>query len=132
MSSVPRLTIAAAAIGGISWIIKTVTITVRDAYFEPLESVFFFVGMVGVTVAIATLAWHLTARLNTAMRTFASFAAVVAIVIFSLLIDKLVSAVYTGDNLGIDSEVGFFVLGVLAVGFAAFNLRGSRRSVSAA
>lgn len=128
MSTATRFTVAAATIGGTAWIIKTVTITVRDAYFDPLEAWFFIAGLLGIVATVAMLAWSAAGRFHPVLRALFSVAAVFGMVVATVLIDALVSAVYGGDNLGIDNEVGLFVAAVAALLYAFSTVRGAREA----
>ena len=130
MEAIPRFTVAAAAIGGTAWIIKTVTITVRDAYFEPLESVIFFVGLVGIVSALVSLGWHLAAGRSVLVRVAASLGVLIAVIAVASLIAAFVGSLYNGSNIGLEGEVPLFVMGVVAVVFAVVAARDSRQRAS--
>ena len=115
-----RLGGAAAAAGGLLWVIKFTVIALRDDSFEPLESVVFVGGLVGIilgTVALAALVARREARWLVLL---VVVAAALGSFLLQIGVQALVNAAVDADNLGISEEVGVLFVGALwlAVGVA--------------
>jgi len=100
-------TIAFAA--GWAWIAKFAIVTVRDAGFEPLESIVYLLGLLapiaGATAYAALRGWRLVLAIPLAM------GALVATVAAGAIVQELFVSVYSGANLGGTEEVGLLVTG---------------------
>lgn len=122
MQTIPRSAALAATVGGAAWAIKFVVITARDGSFEPIESIVFLVGLLGLVATAVLVAVHLTRRLRPVPRAAASAALTVVALAAAgtvlTLVAALVARLYDGGNQGIEQEAGILAvaLGLLALG----------------
>jgi hypothetical protein len=127
-----RTTSALAALSGGALIVDTVTTAVLNRHFDPLDSILFLVGFVGVWATAIALAVHLSAGRHGARRAgvgvglFVAIAAVLGAV--SVAFDQLGRHVFSPSNIGLHGEWSFFSIGVCLVIIAVWaRTRLSRR-----
>ena len=119
-----RTTSALAAFSGGALIVDTVTTAVLNRHFDPLDSILFLVGFVGVWATAVALAVHLSAGRHGARRVafgvtfFVAIAAVLGVV--SLVFDQLGRHVFAPSNIGLHGEWSFFSIGVCLVAIAVW------------
>jgi drug/metabolite transporter (DMT)-like permease len=115
-----RLGGAAAVAGGLLWVIKFTVIALRDDSFEPLESIVFVGGLVGIILGTIALAALVARRESRWLVLLVVVAAALGSFLLQIGIQALVNAAVDADNLGISEEVGVLFVGALwlAVGVA--------------
>jgi drug/metabolite transporter (DMT)-like permease len=115
-----RLGGAAAVAGGLLWVIKFTVIALRDDSFEPLESVVFVCGLVGIILGTVALATLVARRESPWLALLVVVGAALASFLLQIGVQALVNAAADADNLGISEEVGVLFVGALwlAVGLA--------------
>ena len=115
-----RLGGAAAVAGGLLWVIKFTVIVLRDDSFEPLESIVFVGGLVGIILGTIALAALVARRESRWLVLLVVVAAALGSFLLQIGIQALVNAAVDADNLGISEEVGVLFVGALwlAVGVA--------------
>ena len=115
-----RLGGAAAVAGGLLWVIKFTVIALRDDSFEPLESVVFVCGLVGIILGTVALATLVARRESPWFALLVVVGAALASFLLQIGVQALVNAAVDADNLGISEEVGVLFVGALwlAVGLA--------------
>ena len=115
-----RLGGAAAVAGGLLWVIKFTVIALRDDSFEPLESVVFVCGLVGIILGTVALATLVARRESPWLALLVVVGAALASFLLQIGVQALVNAAVDADNLGISEEVGVLFVGALwlAVGLA--------------
>jgi hypothetical protein len=132
MTSLPRLALLAAGLGGLLWTVKALVITANDGSFDPLEGVFFIGGLLALVAAAFLVGAHLTRRMRLAARIPATIAAAFALVGASLLLEQIgknvIAALASGDNLGLEQEGGILACGLawLILAVVAARRRSSR------
>lgn len=111
-------------VGGLLWVVKFAVIALRDDNFEPLESVVFLGGLVGIIVGAVGVA-ALVARRESPWPPVALFlllfvAAAVGSFLLQIGVQAAVNAAVDADNVGVSEEAGILCVGVLwlAVGLA--------------
>ncbi len=119
-------------VGGAAWVIDTVTIAVLNRSFDPLDSVLFIVGLVGLVLTIGALAVHLSAgregpaRAGVAVGAFLATTAVLATVSFAA--DTLGRHAFSSSNIGLHEEWSCFSTGLVLVAIAVWAGRKARSS----
>jgi len=121
----------AATVGGTAWTVKSLAIIAMNGHFQPIEGVLYFLGVGGILVGAFGLSAFIAQRISGATRWLIFVATlVVAVIVTSLassFIQEAVADSYTGDNVGIEEEIGILTPGViwLAIGlFLLFSTRG--------
>lgn len=130
-----RATGVLALVGGAAWIIDTVTIAVLNRPFDPLDSIFFFIGFSCLVFAIVALAAHLSAsrtgRARGALAVAVFLATAVAIGAISFAADTLGRRIFSPENIGLHDEWSCFTAGLCLLAIATWALRqGSRGNTS--
>lgn len=120
-----------AVVGGLLWIVKFAVIALRDDNFEPLESVVFLGGLVGMIVGAVGVA-ALVARRESPWPRVGLFlllfvAAGVGSFLLQIGVQAAVNAAVDADNVGISEEAGILFIGVLWLGVGVALTRRSRR-----
>jgi hypothetical protein len=115
-----RLGGVAAVAGGLLWILKFAVIALRDDSFEPLESVVFVGGLVGIILGTVALAALVARRESRWLALLLVVGAALGTFLLQIGAQALVNAAVDADNLGISEEVGVLLVGALwlAVGVA--------------
>ena len=115
-----RLGGAAGVAGGLLWVIKFTVIALRDDSFEPLESIVFVGGLVGIILGTIALAALVARRESRWLVLLVVVAAALGSFLLQIGVQALVNAAVDADNLGISEEVGVLFVGALwlAVGVA--------------
>ena len=115
-----RLGGVAAVAGGLLWILKFAVIALRDDSFEPLESVVFVGGLVGIILGTVALAALVARRESRWLALLLVVGAALGTLLLQIGVQALVNAAVDADNLGISEEVGVLFVGALwlAVGVA--------------
>ena len=116
--SARRIAIIAGFVGGIGWLAKMLVLAVQggpDPDSAP-ETIAFLTGLVGVPCAAAAAAAHLTGKRSPLFRAGAAIAAVVALMLVSLLLQVALTAL-PGDS-WVQAEVVFPLVGIAAVATA--------------
>jgi hypothetical protein len=121
-----RVAIVAALIGGVGWVSKMIIMAARggpDLEYIP-ESIAFFAGLLGTTIAAGAVAWMLAASLPTLLRVLAAIlGAILPLAIVGVF--QLVAGEAMPDAGWFLDEAVFLILGVIALSFAAWRaLRG--------
>jgi hypothetical protein len=135
MNSLSRPTIIAAGLGGLLWTVKALVITANDGSFGTLENICFIGGLLAL-VAAAVLAGIDTGRSRRGLvGAAAGIATCLGLVAATLLLEQLgkgaVSALATGDNLGLEEEGGILVCGLAWMALSARSAIARRPRVSA-
>jgi hypothetical protein len=116
MTTLTRLTVVAAALGGTLWTAKAAIITARDAGFDPLEGVFFIGGLLTIVAAALLVPLALSHGRRLPARVAAVLAGLPLLVAASLALEGLgkglADAYYSGGNLGVAQESGIALCGV--------------------
>jgi drug/metabolite transporter (DMT)-like permease len=115
-----RLGGVAAVAGGLLWILKFAVIALRDDSFEPLESVVFVGGLVGIILGTVALAALVARRESRWLALLLVVGAALGTFLLQIGVQALANAAVDADNLGISEEVGVLLVGALwlAVGVA--------------
>lgn len=100
-----RVAIVACTVGGVAFIIDTVTITVINSNFGTADDVLFFAGLIAFAVALGALALHLSSPSRGARRMVRTVATFLALLIglgtFSLLMDAFGRRAFSEANIGL-------------------------------
>ena len=120
----------AATVGGAAWTVKSLAIIAMNDHFQPIEGVLYFLGVGGILVGALGLGAFFAARRTGAPR-WLTFVVVigVALVVTALassFIQSTVADSYTGDNVGIEEELGILTPGVIWLGVGLYLLRATR------
>ena len=120
----------AALVGGIAWTVKSLVIIALNAHFQPMEGVLYFIGVGGILVGAFGLGAFLARRWSGALRwvVFAATVFIAAVVTswISSLIQEAVANAYTGDNVGLEDEIGILVPGLIWLAVGLFLLSATR------
>ena len=107
----------AALIGGAAWTAKSLLIIAMNDHFQPIEGVLYFLGVGGIFVGALGLAAFFGAKASGASRwlffLIALAAAVVVTALASSFIQETVADSYTGNNVGIEEEIGILTPGLI-------------------
>lgn len=121
----------AAAVGGAAWTLKSGLIIAMNEHFQPIEGVLYFLGVGGILVGALGLAAYVAARASGAMRWFLFLVtlvvAVIVTAIASSFIQEAVADSYTGNNVGVEEEIGILTPGVIWLAIGVFLLIATRR-----
>src|SRR5688572_13409177 len=105
----------AATIGGAAWTLKSGLIIAMNDHFQPMEGVLYFLGVGGMLVGAFGLAAYVAMRADGAARWLLFIVALAASLVITALassfIQELVADSYTGNNVGIEEEIGILVPG---------------------
>jgi hypothetical protein len=120
----------AALVGGLAWTIKAGLIILMNAHFQPVEGVLYFIGVGGILIGAFGLAAFIGLRWTGVAR-WIVFAVAIAAALFitsfaSGSIQTVVADAYTGNNVGIEEEIGILVPGVIWLAVGLFLWRSSR------
>lgn len=111
-----RVATIAALVGGAALILDTVTITVINSNFGPIDDVLFFVGLAGLAATLVALSVHLSARATGAARIGLGGLVFIAIFIvlggLSYVADLFGRHAFSDANIGLHGEWSFFSIGV--------------------
>jgi hypothetical protein len=111
-----RATTMLALVSGSALIVDTVTIAVINRSFDPLDSVLFLVGFIGMLLTTGALAVYVSRNRQGPRRV--AFAAgvylVVAVVLgaISFALDQFGRHVFAASNKGLHGEWSFFSIGI--------------------
>lgn len=121
--TISRITIIAAITAVSAWGLKALAIGIAGLGESPLESPLFFLGVLGLVVAMTSLGWTVASGRPIAMRALASGGALIAGIAFSLTVLALVSAFVSSDHWAW-GELNLWVTAVVLLAFVAFAERG--------
>jgi hypothetical protein len=119
-----RITRLLALLSGGALVVDTVTIAVINRHFDPLDSILFLAGFVGLWGTAIALAAYLSAGRSGSRRVLVAVAAFVAIVAvlgaISVVFDQLGRRLFSASNIGLHGEWSFFSIGVCLLVLAAW------------
>jgi len=120
----------AAIVGGVAWTVKAGLIIAIDGHFQPIEGLFYFLGVGGIFVGAFGLAAYFGAKASGPARwvifVVALGVAVVVTALASSFIQETVADSYTGSNVGIEEEIGILTPGLIWLAIGAFLLTVTR------
>ena len=120
----------AAVVGGGAWTIKSLVIIAMNGHFQPLEGVLYFLGVGGILIGAFALAGFVAARWTGMCRWVAFVATLVMSVVVtsaaSSFLQNAIADAYTGNNVGIEEEIGILTPGVIWLGIGVFLLMATR------
>lgn len=121
-----RIAIVAGFVGGLGWLAKMLVMAVQGGpdLDSAVETIAFLLGLVGVPVAAAAAAVHLTRERSGAFRAASAIAAVVAVALIIGLLQPALTAL-PGES-WIQAEAVFGLLGIAAVAVAVALARSGR------
>lgn len=111
-----RVTTTLALVAGSALIVDTVTIAVINRSFDPLDSVLFLIGFVGMLLTTGALSVYISRNRQGARRV--AYAAGVYLVIavalgaISFAFDQFGRHVFAASNKGLHGEWSFFSIGI--------------------
>jgi predicted membrane channel-forming protein YqfA (hemolysin III family) len=120
-----------ALFSGAALVADTVTIAIINRSFDPLDSILFLAGFVGMLLTAAALAVtasasrHGLARVALAVAVFLATALVLGVI--SLAFDQMGRHVFSAANKGLHGEWSFFSIGVALLALAGWADRRVRR-----
>ncbi len=127
-----RTTAALALVAGFALVVDTVTIAVINRSFDPLDSILFLTGFVGMLATCVALAVQHSAGQRGARRAAygAAIFAVVAIGLgaISFVCDEFGRHAFAASNKGLHGEWSFFSIGISLLVVAALTERRRRRT----
>ncbi|HEX2240411.1 MAG TPA: hypothetical protein VHJ82_04650, partial [Actinomycetota bacterium] len=121
----------AAVVGGGAWTVKSLAIIAMNRHFQPLEGVLYFLGVGGIVVGAVGLSAFVAVRWAGAQR-WVGFVVVLVAAVFitslaSSFIQTAVADAYSGDNVGIEEEMGILTPGLIWLAVGLFLLAVTRR-----
>jgi hypothetical protein len=135
MLSLNRPAIIAAGLGGFLWAAKGLVITLNDGSFDPLESFFFLGGLFCLLAACVLVSASLSRRLRPVARVAATIGGTFALIAATLAIEavgvRVIGAIASGDNLGLEKEGGILLCGIAWMTLAAVGARSLERRPAA-
>ncbi len=115
--------------GGTLWVVKFAVITARDASFEPLESVVYAAGLIGILMGALGLAALVAGKASGWQRLVAFPLAFVLPIALSVIIsDALIKPAIRSANQGLDQESGILFGGLLWIAIGLLLRTASRRA----
>lgn len=122
-----RTTRLLALLSGGALVVDTVTIAVINRHFDPLDSILFLVGFVGLWLTAIAFAVHLSGIRRGANRIVTGAAVFLATVVFlgviSVIFDRIGRRLFSTSNIGLHGEWSFFSIGVCLLILAAWAFR---------
>jgi asparagine N-glycosylation enzyme membrane subunit Stt3 len=122
-----RVTGVLALLSGSALVVDTVTIAVVNRSFDPLDTVLFLVGFVGMLLTAVALAVHAGARRTGVARLGVGLAVLVATVAalgaVAAVFDTVGRHLFPPSNIGLHGEWSFFSIGVCLLAIAAWTRR---------
>ena len=120
----------AATVGGAAWTVKSLAIIMLNDHFQPIEGVLYFLGVGGILLGALGLGAFFAAR-RTGAASWLTFVIVIAVAVIvtalaSSYIQETVSDSYTGNNVGIEEEMGILTPGVIWLAAGIFLFRATR------
>jgi hypothetical protein len=123
-----------ALFSGAALVADTVTIAIINRSFDPLDSILFLTGLVGMLLTAGTLSLTLSASRRGPARvalTIAIFLATAVVLgVISLAFDQMGRHVFSASNKGLHGEWSFFSIGVALVVLGGWADRRIRDSLS--
>ncbi len=111
-----RVTTVLALVSGAALVADTVTIAVINRSFDPLDSVLFMVGFVGMLLTAGALALHLSRNRRGLRRVLTGVGSYLAVAVslgaLSFVFDQFGRHVFSPANQGLHGEWSFFSIGV--------------------
>jgi hypothetical protein len=111
-----RCTGILAALSGGALVVDTVTTTVLNRHFDPLDSILFLAGFAGLWLTAVALAVHLSSGRRGGARAIVAVAAFVATAVILGAVgagfDQLGRHLFSRSNIGLHGEWSFFSIGV--------------------
>lgn len=129
-------TAVTAALSGAALVLDTVTITVLNRAFDPLDSALFLCGLAGMLLATGSLAMHLSRhrsggpRAVTAVTAYLACLAVLGAV--SAGFDAFGRHTFSPSNRGLHGEWSFFSIGLALLALSGWAAAGARARDAAA
>jgi hypothetical protein len=122
-----RLAAFAGLLGGCALVVDTVTIAVINDSFGMLDSLLFWVGLIGLLVTLFALATALSAHASGARRLARGLgvflAGILAIGVLAQVMDTMGHHVFSPSNQGLHGEWSFFTVGVCLLLIAGWSNR---------
>ena len=118
-----------AIVGGAIWVVKFAVITARDGSFEPLESLAFFAGFIGIVIGALGLAAFVTGRVSGWHRLVVFPLAFALPILLSVIVsDALIKPAIGTANQGLDEESGILFAGLLWIAIGILLRKANSRS----
>lgn len=117
MDQVVRIGKVLATVGGGAWTVKSGLIILMNAHFQPVEGVLYFVGVAGLFIGSLGFAAFVSRRWRGSAR-WIGFVVVLAVALvatsgMSSFVQTAVADMYTGNNVGIEEEIGILIPGLI-------------------
>ena len=110
------VTTALALVSGAALVVDTVTIAVINRSFDPVDSVLFMIGFVGMLLTVGALSAHLSRRRRGLDRAVAAVGIYVTVAValgtISFVADQFGRHVFSAANRGLHGEWSFFSIGI--------------------
>ena len=117
-----------AIVGGAILVVKFAVITARDGSFEPLESLVFFAGLIGILVGALGFAALLTGRVSGWHRLVVFPLAFALPILLGVIVgDGLIRPAIGTANQGLDEESGILFAGLLWIAIGILLRKASNR-----
>lgn len=136
MDQIVRVGKFLATIGGAAWTVKAGLIILMNDHFQPVEGVLYFVGVAGLVIGSLGFAAFISRRWFGIAR-WVGFVVVLAVAltltgVMSSLVQTAVADLYTGQNVGIEEEMGILTPGLiwLILGLYMLKANGPRDHIS--